>query len=329
MPRRIDWETQIGRRLKLRDLHVFFTAVQQGSMAKAARQLGVSQPAVSEIIADLENALGVRLLDRHPLGITPTTYGEALLKRSMAVFDELRQGIRDIEFLADPMAGEVKFGCTEAMSAVLSPVMERFIRQYPRVLLRTFLVARPFDLEGLRGRKLDFTLGHIVQTPSDRVIDDLAIEALFEDRLVVAVGTSSRWASRRAVDLAELVNEPWILAEAPESWNYSVVADAFSERGLQMPKINVMTFSVHLRMGMLASGQFITTFPNAILQLQPNRRSIKILPVDLPDRPWPVAIVTLKNRMLNPVVARFIAHIRDFTHPMRRTKPAAHLQRKR
>ena len=71
MPRKIDWESQIGRRLKLRDLHVFSTVVQRGSMAKAARHLGVSHPAVSEVIADLEHALGVRLLDRSAQGIEP------------------------------------------------------------------------------------------------------------------------------------------------------------------------------------------------------------------------------------------------------------------
>jgi DNA-binding transcriptional LysR family regulator len=318
MARRIDWESQIGRRLKLRDLHVFFTAVQLGSMAKAARQLSVSQPAVSEIIADLENALGVRLLDRHPQGIEPTKFGEALMKRSRAVFDELKQSVRDIEFLADPSAGEVNFGCTEAMAAILSPVLERFTRQYPRVLLRTFLITRPFDLAGLRGRSLDFTVGHLVRVPGDRLIDDLNVEVLFEDRLVVATGMSSPWAARRRqIDLAELVDEAWILAEAPDSWNYSVVAEAFRARSLRMPRISAMTFSVHLRMGMLASGHFITTFPNAILRFHPNRRSIKVLPVTLPDRPWPIVIVTLKNRTLNPVVERFIAQIRDFTRPMR------------
>src|SRR5262245_22139202 len=72
MARKIDWESQIGRRLRLRDLHVFFTVVQRGSMAKAAAHLGVSQPAVSEVIADLEHALGVRLLDRNSQGVEPT-----------------------------------------------------------------------------------------------------------------------------------------------------------------------------------------------------------------------------------------------------------------
>jgi DNA-binding transcriptional LysR family regulator len=102
-------------------------------------------------------------------------------------------------------------------------------------------------------------------------------------------------ARRRKVDLAELVDEPWILTEAPDSWNYSVVAEAFRTLGLRMPKISVMTFSVHLRMGMLASGHFITSFPNAILRFHPDRGSIKVLPVDLPDRGWPVVIATLKN----------------------------------
>src|SRR5262245_7910596 len=79
MLRKIDWESQIGRRLRLRDLHVFYTVVQHHSMAKAAVQLGVSQPAVSEVISDLEHALGVRLFDRSTQGVEPTMYGNALL----------------------------------------------------------------------------------------------------------------------------------------------------------------------------------------------------------------------------------------------------------
>src|SRR5260370_35342181 len=91
MLRKIDWESQIGRRLRLRDLHVFSTVVQRGSMAKAAQHLGVSQPAISEGIADLEHALGVRLLDRSAQGVEPRIYGVALLKPSVAVLHGLRR----------------------------------------------------------------------------------------------------------------------------------------------------------------------------------------------------------------------------------------------
>src|SRR5712691_10505781 len=136
MPRKINWESQIGRRLKLRDLHVFYTVVQHGSMAKAAAQLGVSQPAVSELMVGLEHALGVRLLDRSSRGVEPTMYGRALLKRSTVVFDELKQGIRDLEFLADPTVGELRIGCAESVAAaILQPIIERFSKLCPRVVL--------------------------------------------------------------------------------------------------------------------------------------------------------------------------------------------------
>src|SRR3954468_16804578 len=93
------WERRIGRRIRLRDLHVLLTVVQCGSMAKAARRLAVSQPAISKAISDLEQTLGVRLMDRGPQGIEPTLYGNTLVRRGLAVFDELRQAVGEIKFI--------------------------------------------------------------------------------------------------------------------------------------------------------------------------------------------------------------------------------------
>src|SRR5262245_39354613 len=101
------WSDRIGSRLKLRDLHILLAIVQQGSMARAAKHLAISQPAISKVIADLEHALGVRLLDRDRHGAAPTVYGEALLKHGLVVFDELRQSVKEIEFLTNPTAGEL------------------------------------------------------------------------------------------------------------------------------------------------------------------------------------------------------------------------------
>ena len=97
---------RIGRRMKLQDLHVLMAVVQLGSMGKAAQSLNLSQPAVSRSIAELEHALGVRLLDRHRRGIEATEYGRALLDCGVAVFDDLRQGVKNIEFLADSFGPE-------------------------------------------------------------------------------------------------------------------------------------------------------------------------------------------------------------------------------
>src|SRR5215217_7899422 len=92
---------RLERRMKLHNLHVLMTVVQTGSMGKAAVRLNTVQPAISRSVAELEHALGVRLLDRHRQGVEPTKYGRALLDCGVTVFDGLRQGLKNIEFLAD------------------------------------------------------------------------------------------------------------------------------------------------------------------------------------------------------------------------------------
>ncbi len=99
---------RIGRRMKLHDLHVLMAVVQAGSMSKAAQLLNTTQPAISRSIADLEQAIGVRLLDRGRHGAEPTEYGRALLDGGVAMFDDLRQAVKNIEFLTDPTVGEIR-----------------------------------------------------------------------------------------------------------------------------------------------------------------------------------------------------------------------------
>lgn len=280
--------------------------VRHGSMAKAAAQLGVAAPTISEVIADLERAVGVRLLERGPKGAELTLYGRAFLKRGTAAFDELKQGIRDIEFLSDPTVGEVRIGCDESIAAVTLPLMiEQFARKFPRVVLNV----EDLDLRNPPNvRELGFDLvltrsrGRLEESDP---FDDLNVEVLFEDRLVVAAGAQSRWAHRRKIDIADLADEPWILT-GPNTWNYRVVREAFRKRGIGMPEVCLKTLSVHLRANLLARGQFITAFPNSVLDLYARRFGLRVLPVDLPPDPWPVVILTLKHRTLSPVVIAFI-----------------------
>jgi DNA-binding transcriptional LysR family regulator len=312
MVRKIDWESQIGRRLRFRDLHVLFTVVQCGSMAKAAVRLGVSQPSVSEVMADLEHALGVRLLDRSPQGIEPTIYADALLRRSRVAFDELKQGIRDIEFLADPTVGELRIGCPESISSSILPaIVERLSKQYPGVVPNVDAGSTHTMIRDLLDRSLDLVVARGGQIlADDSVIDRLNVDVLFDDELVVAAGTQSRWARRRKIDLDELVNERWLLS-APGTWNHMVMAEAFRARGLDLPRISLKTLSIHLRANLVANGLCISAFPHSVLRLYGDRFSLKVLPVRLPVRPWPVTIVTLRNRTLSPVVERFITCARE------------------
>jgi DNA-binding transcriptional LysR family regulator len=303
----MEWESRLGRRLRVRDLFILSTVVKSGSMAKAARALAMTQPAVSEAIANLEHILRVRLLDRGPRGTAPTVYAEALLKRSMTVFDELRQSVRDIEFLSASTTGELTIGYTDIIAAVFPKIVERFSEKFPRVLIHVDIVQPPIlkSLPLLRDRTFDLLLARSQRPTLDRLWDDMDTEVLLEDPLVVVTGAESRWASRRKIDLAELLEERWILSPT-NGLSYELVAAAFKAQGLGVPAVSMMTNTLDLRLKLLVGGQFISVVPISALRGADGHR-LKQLPIKMPvARGRAIAIFKLKNRTLSPVVERFI-----------------------
>src|SRR5215831_13777306 len=196
-------EERIGRRLKLRDLNIFLAVIKERSMSKAAAALAISQPAVSKSIADMEHTLGAPLVDRTPHGIEPTTYGQALIKRGLAVFDELRQSVHDIESLLDPTVGEVRIGCASPLAAVIvAAAIERLNRKHPRLSF-SIVEADLLSLQRLlEDRNIEIAIGPAQGVFSDENMDS---EVLFFDRLLVVAGRRSKWFRRKEVKLAELL----------------------------------------------------------------------------------------------------------------------------
>jgi DNA-binding transcriptional LysR family regulator len=306
--RTMKWTDRIGRRLKLNDLHIFLTVAELGSMGKAAEQLAISQSSISKAIADLEHTVGVRLLDRTAKGVELTHYGRALLTRGIGAFDELRQGIEDMRLLDDPTVGEVRMGCPEAIaSGLLARVLDLFSSQYPRAVIKV----RPADnmtqeFRQLRERKVDLLVGGI-QGLFKEV--DLDAEVLFDDRPYIVSGANSRWASRRKIELGELLEESWLLPG--DSFLSPLLAEAFQLRGLPGPKYGVTSYSVYQRNYLLNTGRFVAVQSGSVLHFARQHFAFKVLPVDLAFRCWPVAIVTLKNRTMSPLVQTLIDYVRE------------------
>jgi DNA-binding transcriptional LysR family regulator len=287
-------------------------------MARAARELGLTQPAVSDIVAALEQMFGVRLFDRSTRGVKPTIYGQALLQRGRAAFDELRQGINDIDFLSDPKAGEIRIGCpASVLGGTLSLAVEHFYKQYPRVRLQFDEVTSPGrDFPSLQSREHDVVIARIELPLVGE--DELDVEILFQDPLLIAADMCSPWARRRRIDPAELVDTPWILT-APGTSVYRSVAEAFRGRGLAMPTISVVALSGHLRMSLVSQGPFVTAVPRSLLEFNAAKLSLKVLPVDLQIQGYPVAILALKNRLVSPLVGLFLEHVRTVARSIGRS----------
>ena len=308
---------RIGRRLKLHDLHVLMTVVQAGSMNKAATLLNTGQSAISRSISDLEHAIGVRLLDRTPHGVEPTEYGRALLAGGAAMFDDLRQAVKNIEFLADPTVGEVRIGTILPLAtSFVHAVIDRLSRRYPRIVCHCAIGQQNALHRELMERDLDLLIAWKRTPDSDERSN---FELLYDDSYVVVAGTQSPWARRRRIELAELVGETWTLPPTATVLGAAVM-EAFRARGLDCPRATVLVLPEAVRVKLLTTGRFLSIFTSSGLRFSDERSKVKVLPVELPLDRLPVGIATLKNRTLSPVAQLFADTARDVAKALRKRK---------
>ena len=314
----MDWsEQRLGRHLKLRDLNVLLTVARCGSMGKAAAQLAVSQPAISKAFSEMEASLRVKLLDRSPRGVEPTIYARTLLDRGLNAFDELRQAVQHIEFLADPTAGEVRIGSSLGTAiSFVSVVIDRLAKRYPRIHFDLLTGDATLTYRALAERKIDLLIARIF-APVDE--EHMQAEVLYEVRDVVAAAAQNPWTRRRRVKLADLVNVPWVLPPT-DSLQGTIVAEAFRVSGLEVPRAAVITATVPVRNALLAGGRFLTIEPDSDLQLPGTSPPLKRVAVNLPTTPRPIGIITLKHRTLGPTAQLFMDAARELARTLGKSK---------
>jgi DNA-binding transcriptional LysR family regulator len=306
----MDTQNRVERHLRLHDLNVFATVTRLGSMGKAAAALNTSQPAISRLIAELEDALSVRLLERDRRGVKPTEYGQALLDCGIAIFDALREGLKRIESLADPTAGEVRICSSSPIAAYLLPTaFKELARQYSAVSMHvTELATIDQQYRELRERNVDLVVGRVVQSPEE----DIETEILFYDRLYVVAGSRNPWVRRRAVQLSDLADERWALPPLESVIGINVAA-AFRRCGLRFPPNGAATGSIQMVSWLVETSSFIAIHPASVLHFAESYRRVRHVNIDLQIPTWPIGIMKLKKRPPRPVVQLFVEQLRKST----------------
>jgi DNA-binding transcriptional LysR family regulator len=308
--------SQILRRLKLRELRIFAATAAAGSMARAAKALSMSQPAVSSAVAELEQIVGAKLFDRTPRGIEPTVFGRAMLKRTNTILDEIVLGAEEIRFLGNPTSGELKLCCSEGMACGFLPlVLHRVLKKHPGF---TFLVVSAETPNRTYGQLVAerFVELALSRYPRPFLERDLEAEHLFDDPLVVVVGSGHALARKRRPTLSDLRYEKWILLPT-DAAIAGVMHDVFAAAKVPLPKAVVYTMSIHVRLNLLATNEYVTMMPDSSLRASPLPRSLIALPVDLPGSPGPVGIVHRKGHSLSPVAEIFAIEARAAARTLR------------
>ncbi len=306
---------RLRRRVRLRDLETLVAVVQAGGMRKASHELHVSEPAVSKAMRELERSLGHRLLERGPRGVRATAFGEALVRRSKVLIDDVQEALRELAYLADPTAGELRLGAMATLQAgLVSAAIREQLKHSPRLRFTIESGQAPELINHfLPQRLVDFVVARPLSLPLQ---PDIEGEPLFHDKLRVAVGPKHALARRRRVALADLQDAHWILSRN-EVMPGTPVPMAFAAAGLEFPQHVITSGSLDMRHTLLASGRFVTCVPHSLLPFIRLEGSYHILPVELP--PWPTAtmILKLRGRAMAPVVEAFLETLRGLARPLR------------
>jgi DNA-binding transcriptional LysR family regulator len=189
---------------------------------------------------------------------------------------------------------------------IVYDVIDRLTRRYPLITFQVVTGAGPPLFDELRTRNVEFLISRRTNQAAEEFSER---ERLFDDAYVVAASRNSRLARRRKIDLIELLDEPWITAQAVDGFGSTLLAEAFDSRGMRAPRATITTVSLNLRNKLLATGRFLTMVPG--YSVVPNNYPfLKKLPVAISSRYAPVSVWTLRNRTLSPPAVLFIETLR-------------------
>jgi DNA-binding transcriptional LysR family regulator len=173
----------------------------------------------------------------------------------------MRQGLRRIEFLAAPDSGVLRIGCSEiTMAGLIAAIAEEFSQRYPRIQLQVILATTAaLQFQELRERNVDLL---IVRLPRPLLEDDLNAETLFDEPFQAVAGVGSKWARRRQIALADLVDEPWVLPPY-DSVPGAFILEIFRASKLQPPSPRIVSLSGQLTVTLIAGGRFVGVLPSS------------------------------------------------------------------
>ena len=250
----------------------------------------------------MEHTLGAPLLDRSARGVELTEHGRVLVERTRIIFDEMKQGIKEIEHLADPTQGEVRIGVIEPVAAVLSEIIRRLTRRYPRITYHVTVGDTDMLAGKLRDRALDVVL---TRWNALTQADDLVAETLYTSILAIVADKCHPMVTRKRLTLADLMQEQWALPP-PDTFLGRVVEDLFERKRLPLPSSIVTTTSTLMRLNLMANGRFLSVLPTTMLRHRSYKPWLRAVKVDLGDSGGLMSAITIKDRRSSAAMKLFL-----------------------
>lgn len=299
--------------MKLHSLRALLAAVETGSLRNAARRLGVSQPALTKAIRELELELGAPLLLRSNTGVSTTAQGRVLVERARTVERELAAAVDQIRQLSGEMVGSLHVAAVPLALALLVPeALRTFSAAYPGIRLRIDEELYMAQLSRLRAGEVELAVGPV---PAGLPAGELVIEPLMPIEMVVVAGKGSPHA--RATSLAELAEARWVFTGTSAGAGYA--RHLFTEHGLPVPPASAIVNSTLGLLSLICSGDHVGLMPRQLAVHPAAAPWMRIVPIREGALASHMAAMTRPESALVPAVRHFIAHLgraaHHFGHP--------------
>ncbi|WP_158938595.1 LysR family transcriptional regulator [Burkholderia sp. S171] len=300
----------VRARLKTRQLMLLAAMEEEGNVRRAADVLGMTQPAASRLLKELEDVLEVRLFDRTPHGMHATLYGEVMIRHARMVLSNLDQAHDEISALRAGLAGQVQIGSIAAAAATMVPLaIARVKALYPQLQIwlqvETSDVMLPLVAEG----HLDIMIGRVLERQG-QFKDAVRYEPIAEEPLCVVVRPGHPLEQAAGLTMQDIVNAGWVL-HPPGSVLRHRFDMVFSQIGLSSPQNVVNTNNILAISGILLQSDMLAVMPEEVARQYEEFGTLKRLAIELPCRMDAFGIITRQTQLLSPAATVVLQALHD------------------
>lgn len=295
-------------RLKTRQMVLLDYLDQHRSVLRAADAAGMTQPAASKLLREMEEMFDVPLFERQARGVTPTWYGEILIRRARSALSEIVHAQEEIAALKSGLTGQASVGTVMNPGTNLVPMAVAQLKQrYPYMLISIDLDYSRSLIDKLMKGDLDVAVARILDAGQAK---DLQTEPLTDERHAVIAGAQHPLAGRRNLRLDDLIEQGWILPP-PGSLIRDRLISMFLQRGLPAPRNVVESFSLPVITSLLRVTNMLVALPKEALQSQCDAGSLVVLIEDVGIEIGAFGIVTRCGQAPSPGVRAMLTALRE------------------
>lgn len=298
----------LKNRLRIQHLETLISIGRHRNAHRAARELSISQPAVSKIIQEVEEIFGAILFERGRGGMIPNLVGEALIARAVALINDIGRTHDEIEAIAAGQIGSLRLGVIAFIAPTLiSLSLNRLAAENVSLRLEIHEGTTPPLVQQLLSNELDCIIGRYSPEEESRLDQTLLSQQHFA---VVVSSLHPILRHAKSIELAHTVPYEWI-ATPPRTSARQALTSMFTRAGLRVPAVKIKTASTEIMKAALLDCQMIGLLPEGIARRYVEAEQLQILPFAIDYPPAPLMLIRRRNETALPSVERFCQTLLD------------------